>query len=352
MLAVVVAAACTAAAHAHAPPTDGREAMVRSERLGSLAVHSLASLCPECWDYNTHEPRHLWEPLFRAERIRPSRGLFVDVGAACDLVDGGVALKNNFSVLAFETRPQCVATLKERFAAELKSAALKLRWNAVANVSGAKISLFMSGDSSSTKLAAVDQLGSIERRGFRGKDGKGAGQKVVVPTVTLDEAVGQQPVAILKLDIQGAELDALMGAHALLSRPPSSAALVQFEYYAHLRPDLAGYEVLHLLRGYGYICFFIGNVGNAKDPLAHLAREYGPILHGARIVRPSLDVPLPPSGGLANKITTDFVCVKRSAAQYAELAAEQAKRARALTESLESIQALQKIQRGSAGVKA
>ena len=59
----------------------------------------------------------------------------------------------------------------------------------------------------------------------------------------------------------------------------------------------------------------------------------------------------PPSGGLANKITTDFVCVKRSAAQYAELAAEQAKRARALTESLESIQALQKIQRGSAGVK-
>ena len=109
---LLVFVACTAAAHAHAPPTNGREAMLRSQRLGSLAVHSLASLCPECWGYVGHEPRHLWEPLFRAERIRPSRGLFVDVGAACDLVDGCVALKNNFSVLAFETRPQCVATLK------------------------------------------------------------------------------------------------------------------------------------------------------------------------------------------------------------------------------------------------
>jgi len=347
-----------------AQPTDGRDAMRRSEQApGVLTVHAMQLLCPSCWAYSTHEPRHLWADLFQALHITPASGIFIDGGTACDMVDGSWALSANFSVLGFETRPECLKAVREHYAAGLERAkafgwpsngALRLLHNALSNVSGATIDLFISGDSSSTQLSAVTRPNSLELKGFRGKDGKGNGRSLKTQTVTVDDAVGDRAVAALKLDLQGAELGALMGAHKLLSRPSESAPLVQFEYFAHLRPDLPGYEILHLLRGYGYMCVFLGfPQGNAER---EHSKMYGPVWRQVgvtpkgqpmrEVVRPPFDMPLPLGGAIANHIATDFVCVKRSSREYARLIEEQSKRARTLDASLDSLRALQSLVAG------
>jgi FkbM family methyltransferase len=339
-------------------PTDGHDAMKRSEEMpGLMTAHAIQWLCPDCWKYGTHEPRHLWAPLFRSLDITPTSGIFVDGGAACDMVDGDWALSANFSVLAFETRSNCIKHLHGTYSRELarastsgwpSPAALRLLPNALSNLTGVTISLFKTGDSSSTQLSAVDRPGSIEREGFRGKDGKG--RSVEVQTVRLDDAIGDRAVAALKLDIQGAEIDALLGAHKLLSRPAGRAPLVEFEYYAHFRPDLPGYEILHLLRGYGYMCAFLGFPGG--NPLRLISKTYGPVRHLARrikgdpkheIIRPPFDIPLSASGAVAHGISTDFVCVKHSNKEYAELIQEQSKRAHTIEASLDSLRALEKL---------
>ena len=104
-------------------PTDGHDAMKRSEEMpGLMTAHAIQWLCPDCWKYGTHEPRHLWAPLFRSLDITPTSGIFVDGGAACDMVDGDWALSANFSVLAFETRSNCIKHLHGTYSRELARA--------------------------------------------------------------------------------------------------------------------------------------------------------------------------------------------------------------------------------------
>lgn len=140
--------------------------------------------------------------------------------------------------------------VQTKFAAAIANGGVTLHQNAVSNVSGLTLTLHDAGDSSSVESSAV---------------GAGLGVKVgakhSVSSVTLDEIVGSRAVAVLKADVQGHELEVMLGAHHLLSRPPRAAPLVVLEYYEHLRPELGRHELLHLMRGYGYTCYDI-SAGN------------------------------------------------------------------------------------------
>ena len=60
-------------------------------------------------------------------------------------------------------------------------------------------------------------------------------ETVEVPTVTLDELVGDQHVPVLKLDVQGGELAVLRGGHRVLER--TDAVLVEVLFVGHYEGD-------------------------------------------------------------------------------------------------------------------
>jgi FkbM family methyltransferase len=60
-------------------------------------------------------------------------------------------------------------------------------------------------------------------------------ETVEVKTVTLDELVGERPVSVLKLDVQGGELEVLRGGRRVLTR--TAAVLVEVVFLPHYDGD-------------------------------------------------------------------------------------------------------------------
>lgn len=67
-------------------------------------------------------------------------------------------------------------------------------------------------------------------------------QRLEVPVVTLDELAGDEPVSVLKLDVQGAEMDVLEGGERTLAR--TDAVLVEVTFFSHYESD-ATFGALH-----------------------------------------------------------------------------------------------------------
>ncbi len=65
-------------------------------------------------------------------------------------------------------------------------------------------------------------------------DGDGDGEKgrITVPVTTLDELVGEDPPALIKIDVEGSELRVMQGARRLLS-DPGTAPVLLFEHAGH-----------------------------------------------------------------------------------------------------------------------
>jgi FkbM family methyltransferase len=106
----------------------------------------------------------------------------------------------------------------------------------------------------------------------------GLASKGMVPvrTTTLERFEEQHGVAInlIKIDVEGAELDVLLGAHGLLSRPGDVAPMILFEYlprtwnaYGHSFDDGAD-----LLAAHGYDLYGHGEDGNLY-PLDEATRQ-------------------------------------------------------------------------------
>ena len=63
-------------------------------------------------------------------------------------------------------------------------------------------------------------------------DADGEMQHITVPVTTLDELVGHDPPALIKIDVEGSELHAMQGARRLLSDPDRAPVLL-FEQAGH-----------------------------------------------------------------------------------------------------------------------
>jgi FkbM family methyltransferase len=208
--------------------SDMRKAMAKSLELGPLLGARLSSLCCE-W-HHSHESRYVLGELIRALAITHQDGIFVDAGPAYDMTEGAVALSFNFSVVAVEPRVLPITRLKRKFRPELRAGKLRLIHAAVSNISGV-VPLYESADSSTLVSTAVSP-DSWEGRQFQ-RTGRRSPR---VWKDTLDRLVGNQPVAILKLDVQGHELEGLLGAAEMLRRP---VRLVLLEVYERFRPVTA-----------------------------------------------------------------------------------------------------------------
>ena len=219
----------------------------------TIPGHNLRTLC--CDNHRSHEPRGIWRELLAAAHFTPSaNGLFLDIGTSFDMSDGAEALKLNYSVVAIEGRPRALATVKKTFTRSLGTGALSVLNAAVSERGGGATQIMDADDSSSSVRSAVEGDKYTERLFERG------GKRLVqVRTVSIDEIVGDRPCAVVKLDIQGGEFEALLGALRVLSRPMERAPIVVFELYERFRPDLPDLDPLHLLRAKGYICYDVSS---------------------------------------------------------------------------------------------
>ncbi len=92
--------------------------------------------------------------------------------------------------------------------------------------------------------------------------------RISVETISLDEYLrnlGADHVDLIKLDIEGAEVQALKGAYELLSRPDAPALIVEVNPFLLQRLNIPIEMIEHIITGYGYTLKVIGKVSRSSS---------------------------------------------------------------------------------------
>ena len=87
-------------------------------------------------------------------------------------------------------------------------------------------------------------------------------------TTTLDRVYLTVP-RLIKMDIEGAEYHALVGAHGLLKAHRPEFIVVEWNRFALAQMETSGENIRRLLRTYGYEMFLIDATGHKPVRLAH-----------------------------------------------------------------------------------
>lgn len=231
----------------------------------------LLALCPACKvsGYHAHEPHRILAPVFDALNLSASSGgkqsLVVDGGTSFDMTEGMFALRRGFKVVGVEARNNVYGPLLSRLNATIASGNLTLLHAALGAKAGALTYIYNARDATSTSLAATGRYAEWSNPLM----------KEAVITTTIDNLVGpEQPCTAVKLDLQGAEHDAILGAERLLRRPTHTAPVIIFELYESFRPDLPGLPTVRFLRSHGYVCYDVASRPAFKLPDGSLGHRH------------------------------------------------------------------------------
>ena len=269
----------------------------------------LTDLCPDCKPALTHshEPITIMKTLFRSlPRWNANAGVFLDIGLAFDAKETALALELGFRVIGIEAHHDYYATVLARHRGNVTNGRLTLLHAAVSNSTGWQ-SFYRSGEASSlSNSSATMKLSMVDR------DHKSE----VVRLTTIDDVIGGDDCAALKLDIQGYEYEALLGATRLLSRPIASAPLVMLEVYEAMRNDQRNLPHLRLLMGYGYTCYDVTSAPRhafqSDLSLRHRSRCCKVRSNPWNIMACPKLYDDPTRINCAMPVFTDFVCVKHA----------------------------------------
>jgi FkbM family methyltransferase len=191
-------------------------------------------------------------PIVRViqELLKPGM-TFVDVGAhvgqysllASGLVGSGGA------VHSFEPEPETFALLQHN-----------VLINDLRNVRLLRCALAKSSQDAELYVARPDNIGQTSLR----QPNNFSGVRVKVQCRTLDDydaAHGVDRIHLIKIDVEGAELDVLLGARGILSRNPKPHVIIEFweEFLQAYGSSCA--QVAEFLQGSGYNLFWIGETG-------------------------------------------------------------------------------------------
>jgi FkbM family methyltransferase len=158
----------------------------------------------------------------------------VDLGANEGAFSAGVlAVAPQARVIAVEPGPGPRARLEQRFAGR---ANVEIHGVAVAGESG----------TATFHVTAHDHGSSLRPPLSESREVIGPGAEVVetfeVPTLSLDDLVGDGPVDVVKIDVQGAELDVLRGGRRSFAR--TRAVLLEMNFFSQYEGD-ATFGTLH-----------------------------------------------------------------------------------------------------------
>ncbi|MEA2332379.1 MAG: hypothetical protein QOH58_2517 [Thermoleophilaceae bacterium] len=158
----------------------------------------------------------------------------VDIGANEGLFSAGfLGIAPNARIVAVEPGPAPRERLRARIGGRPNVEILDA---AVARASG----------SATFNLTAHDHNSSLRAPLAGSQEAIGGGWDVVeqvdVPTLSLDDLVGDREVDVLKIDVQGAELDVLQGGQRALTR--TRAVLLEMNFFSQYDGD-ATFDTLH-----------------------------------------------------------------------------------------------------------
>jgi FkbM family methyltransferase len=197
-------------------------------------------------------------------RLADPGELALDVGANIGQMTSALAARVGAGgrVIAFEPHPELFEHLAENAS----------RWNAVDGTG--EIELRNLGASSSAGVAQLGMDASFDwNRGTASmrRNGEGFVDALEVPVRPLDDEVRGAPIGVMKLDVEGYELEVLRGAKVLLGRK-----LIRDIVFEDLGEQPT--PVTALLEGFGYTVFSLDQapLGPAVAPVAaRAARRSG-----------------------------------------------------------------------------
>jgi len=166
----------------------------------------------------------------------------LDVGANEGAFSAGLlAVAPQARVIAVEPGPAALERLRARLGGYPN---VEIRAAAAARESG----------TAAFHVTGHDHGSSLRRPRSESRDVLGAGADVVetieVPTVSLDDLVEDRSVDVLKLDVQGSELDVLRGGREALAR--TRAVLLEMNFFSQYEGD-ATFDALHAeMTGLGF----------------------------------------------------------------------------------------------------
>jgi FkbM family methyltransferase len=170
------------------------------------------------------------------------------------MIDGGAFLGDTIRCLAAHKYAFDSIYAFEPDAANFK----QLRASAAAIAGGAKISLWPCGLwSSSCSLGFAEGSGGASKLSETGTSH--------VPVVALDDVLIHQPVNLIKLDVEGAEPEALQGARGIIARDRPALAVCLYHQPHHLWSIPLWVESLKL----GYRMYYRAHQQNSFDTVLY-----------------------------------------------------------------------------------
>lgn len=206
-----------------------------------------------------------FDPIYDAiaNRVLVSLARLKDLGFSPDLVVDVGAYEGHWTTMVMPIFPQADFLMVE--AQPSKATALEgVRARAPDRISVA-MGLLGAAKQENVRFFAAETGSSIyeENTAF-------ARDEVLLPMSTLDEVLAERPSEriLVKLDVQGAELDVLAGAKATLSRTGALLLEVSLVEYNRGAPRFA--EVVTLLSHLGFVAFDIVDLRRVDGVLAQV----------------------------------------------------------------------------------
>lgn len=152
------------------------------------------------------------------ERLVGPGAVFVDVGANLGLhtLAAGRAMRGKGQIHSIEPYGPTATLLRETVLINGLGGIVRVHEAAASDAPGRR-SLFLGGVSGHHSLLPLESLGTSE------------GGSTEVSVITLDDVLaGSPPVALIKIDVEGAELEVIDGAGATIAASPNIALIVEF----------------------------------------------------------------------------------------------------------------------------
>lgn len=159
--------------------------------------------------------------------------VFVDIGANVGYFSLLASQICN-EVISFEPNPACLAQLNRN-----------VEINKRKNIDVRPVGL---ADKCGIAEFHVDNASNIGGGSLR----DGSGEKFSVKLDTLDKQLSSQPIRLIKIDIEGAEVLALKGASAILSRPDAPDVICEISEYSLQQLGSSKEELFRLMSSHGY----------------------------------------------------------------------------------------------------
>ncbi|MCZ7545723.1 MAG: FkbM family methyltransferase [Anaerolineae bacterium] len=196
--------------------------LARSRKPGSVVKIPFGALRHNLWPIGANQPSCFWLGIYElavqevlVDYLKP-RQVFYDIGANCGFFSllGAQQVTQQGQVFAFEPDTDCLSALHTSIDIN-HIEHVHVIAQAVSNCSGR--AAFVKGNSASTSrlISSMDEI-----------DAKNTLSNVM--TTTLDEFIQLHPAPdIIKIDIEGAEVQALEGAQSLMDGPSPPIWLVE-----------------------------------------------------------------------------------------------------------------------------